>query len=62
MINKFMVGMQGDDIVLMNIQAGQKMSKEDALDLAATLVVMASNQESEDFMKDFSERVEKSMQ
>jgi hypothetical protein len=43
--NKFMVGMNGDSIVVVNFE--RRMSKKDALNLAAWIVALADPMETE---------------
>ena len=48
-INKWLVGVQGDKIVVGLPMRAARMSKEDALLLAAWLVTLASTDPAEDF-------------
>jgi hypothetical protein len=48
-LNKWLVGLQGDMIVVGLPMNASRMSKEDALLLAAWLVALASNDPAQDF-------------
>jgi len=47
--NKYLVGVQGDQIVLGLAMRAARMSKENALNLAAYLVAMATTDPEKDF-------------
>jgi hypothetical protein len=55
MFNKFMVGAQGNDIVVGLASRTARMSKEDALELAAWLVSMASTDIGKEFIPKLAE-------